>query len=311
LTNHQVKLDALNLNRLRPFYVVYRTRSIRQAAAELHVTPAAASLAVKALERELAVVLFTRAGHGMIPTRPATALYESVRRCFADLDHTLAAMDHESGPGGSVRIGAPNGFGTRILAPWLQRFRKRRRGLTVQIRLGTPDRLTALLRDGALDLAIVPGQEPKGSGLASAKLPFAYEPRLVGSAETLETVLGGRRSYKRIVRLDHVALWGGANRLYAWYEAAFGKRPSLRIPVEVDNMFAAIATVTSGACVALLPSDILADELAAGRLVDLFPRKRRPRSGYHLVRLEAHVPFAAEKALAAELAAGHDGAETP
>ena len=59
------------LNSLRAFEAAARHLSIRRAALELHVTPAAVSQQVKSLEEYLGLTLFSRAKRGLAPTPEA------------------------------------------------------------------------------------------------------------------------------------------------------------------------------------------------------------------------------------------------
>ncbi|MCC6137911.1 MAG: LysR family transcriptional regulator, partial [Bdellovibrionaceae bacterium] len=53
-------LDQINMNYLRIFEAVYRTRSMTQAANELHLTQSGISQHIKSLEDTLDLQLFDR-----------------------------------------------------------------------------------------------------------------------------------------------------------------------------------------------------------------------------------------------------------
>ena len=76
------------LNALRAFEAAARHRSMRDAALELHVTPAAVSQQVKSLEDYLGVQLFRRAGRGLILTAEAQASVARLREGFDALAGT-------------------------------------------------------------------------------------------------------------------------------------------------------------------------------------------------------------------------------
>jgi len=56
-------IDQINLNQLRVFESVYRTKSMTHAARELHLTQSGVSQHIKALEDVLTLKLFDRIKH--------------------------------------------------------------------------------------------------------------------------------------------------------------------------------------------------------------------------------------------------------
>lgn len=69
---------GLDLNLLRTFVVVYRTRSITGAARTLHVSQPAVSHSLKRLRSHFDDQLFLRSKGGVLPTPFATHLYEEI-----------------------------------------------------------------------------------------------------------------------------------------------------------------------------------------------------------------------------------------
>ena len=109
------------LNSLRAFEAAARHRSIRKAATELHVTPAAISQQVKGLEEYLGVQLFRRAGGGLILTQEAEASVAKLREGFAALAGAVDLMQapHQMG---QIRIGAAPSFAGKWLSPRIHGF---------------------------------------------------------------------------------------------------------------------------------------------------------------------------------------------
>ena len=79
------------LQALRALEAAARRRSFSRAAEELHLTHSAVSHHLRALETELGVELFRRAGSRMIPTAAGAQLAERVRRSLEDLRNALDA----------------------------------------------------------------------------------------------------------------------------------------------------------------------------------------------------------------------------
>ena len=109
------------LNALRAFEAAARHRSIRRAAQELHVTPAAVSQQVKLLEDYLDVKLFDRVKRGLSLTAEAQASVGRLREGFDALASAVELMRAQQGMQ-SVRVGAAPSFAGKWLAPRIQGY---------------------------------------------------------------------------------------------------------------------------------------------------------------------------------------------
>ena len=84
-------LDNLNLNHLRLFECVYRTKNMTKAADELHLTQSGISQHMKALEDNLGVKLFDRVRQRLVPTKAGATLYE---HCHQGLHNIESAVSY-------------------------------------------------------------------------------------------------------------------------------------------------------------------------------------------------------------------------
>lgn len=109
-----------NWDDLRYFLAVARTGRLTKAAIQLHQNHTTVSRRIMALERALAAPLFDRAPQGYTLTEFGQRLLATAE---AIESMTLAAPGDIRGSkppvSGSIRIGAPDGFGTFFLAPRL------------------------------------------------------------------------------------------------------------------------------------------------------------------------------------------------
>ena len=85
-----MNVSELDLNLLRVFDAVLRSRSVTAAAAQLRLTQPAVSNALARLRSAFGDALFLRAGQSMEPTPFARELAEPVRQALALLDSALA-----------------------------------------------------------------------------------------------------------------------------------------------------------------------------------------------------------------------------
>ena len=108
------------LNALRAFEAAARHLSVSQAAVELHVTPAAISHQVKALEEWLGVPLFRRLNRQVLLTDAGQTCFKGLRDGF---DRLAATVEKLRGPAAEVRltVSAAPSFAGKWLLPRLER----------------------------------------------------------------------------------------------------------------------------------------------------------------------------------------------
>lgn len=108
------------LGALRAFEAASRHLSFKLAAAELHVTPAAISLQIKALEDYLGVALFRRLTRALELTPQALAMLPKLREGFECLAAAVETSRRDDE--GVLTVMAPPSFAARWLLPRLPRF---------------------------------------------------------------------------------------------------------------------------------------------------------------------------------------------
>jgi LysR family glycine cleavage system transcriptional activator len=113
-----------SLTALRAFEAAARHLSFSRAADELHVTHAAVSHQIKALEAELGVALFRRLPRAVRLTEAGQAYFPPLRDAFASMTEATAALAvaREAGP---LTISVAPSFATRWLVPNLHAFEAR------------------------------------------------------------------------------------------------------------------------------------------------------------------------------------------
>lgn len=109
------------LNALRAFEVTARHLSIKRAAAELNVTPAAVSHQIRALEEYLGVQLFHRYNRAIALTDAARACLPKLREGFDCLAKAVEVLRAQKGTG-TLTVSAAPSFSARWLMPRLHRF---------------------------------------------------------------------------------------------------------------------------------------------------------------------------------------------
>ena len=248
------------------FLEVARRGQLAQAAAQLAVTPAALSKAIRRLEEELGLPLFERSGQGMRLTHFGEGFVARAQRIQREHDDALEhAGQVRAGRAGVLRIGATIAVLEAALSPALARLQPRRPGMRAVLTVAASDRLMDLVRHGQVDAAVLPAYQEVPRDLAGVA---------VGVDALVPVVRQGHPLLKRrratLAELARVAwlLPGEASAARARLEAIFAAAgiPVPHAAVEVDvNASWSLSLVAATDLVALVPRSALAS--AAGRAV--------------------------------------------
>jgi LysR family transcriptional regulator, glycine cleavage system transcriptional activator len=110
------------LHALRAFEATARHLSMKEAAAELAVTPGAVSQLVRGLEQRLGTVLFRRGNRSLVLTEAGQSYFAPIRHAFRQIGEAtrrLQATPHA----GMLTVSAPPAFAASWLVPRLGLFR--------------------------------------------------------------------------------------------------------------------------------------------------------------------------------------------
>lgn len=266
------------LRALHAFEAAARHLSFARAADELGVTPAAISQQIKQLEDILGVSLFHRGARLSLTRAAALAAPD-----FSDSFDRLAAAVGRLAPDGPARplvVSAPPTFAARWLVPRLTRFQEAHP--TIDLHLSATMRLVDLDREG-VDVAIRygPGRYP---GLLVERLRLeevvaVAAPRLAANLTELPDLA------RATLLVNEFMGWDTDFPTWPGWLAEMGAAPdeSLKLRPFGDASLVVEAAL-AGLGAALVWRTLIADELASGRLVALFPG-RPLASAYHLVCL--------------------------
>lgn len=148
----------LNLNHLRYFFEVARSRTMKRAAARIGVSQPALSKQIQALEEALGLQLFIRSSRGMKPTPHGRVVLAHCERVFDHIRDLEDAVDRlRSGSDGRVAIAAVNSIGVHVLPDYLRRFREAHPRVQISLVTCASGRVIELLLDHQVDVGLVAG----------------------------------------------------------------------------------------------------------------------------------------------------------
>lgn len=267
---------GLPLQALRAFDAAARHLNMARAAAELGVTQGAISRQIKALEDRLREVLFLRGPRGLKLTEAGDLLADYVRRGLEELESGLFRIGQPRGRTTLV-VNAARTFAMRVLAPRIGDFA--RAHPWIDLRLET-HRYFAQLHGVDVDVAIRAGN---GDWPGHVVRPLTREVMypVCTPAYRAATLLGEEA-------LSRATLLHYAERPHwrAWLTAA-GLDPALaEAGPRFDETALALAAAEADQGVAIAWGVLVADAIAAGRLMRPFAAVLDDGTGYHLVMTE-------------------------
>lgn len=150
-------MRAISVRQLEVFCETAAAASLTLAAARLHMTQSAASMALAQLEKEAGGPLFTRLGRGLRLNDRGRRLLPLAERTLADYDRLQGAC-RASGPlTGTVRAGASSTIANYFFPGLCGEFMRLHPGVMIQLLVGNTDEMAAALRRGDADFAAVEG----------------------------------------------------------------------------------------------------------------------------------------------------------
>ncbi|MFO1414859.1 MAG: LysR substrate-binding domain-containing protein [Burkholderiales bacterium] len=260
------------LNAVRAFDAVARLGSVRAAADELAVTPAAVSQQLRVLEAHLGLALVQRKGRGLTLTDPGRTWHGEIARHL----RAIALAAERVRPGRRVvQVTVVQSFGSRWLMPRLTKFTDREP--EIEVRIDASPVLADLARD-PFDLAIREGNGVYPEADSARLFPLEFVP--VATPATL----------RKLTRRDGTLDWSRARLLHEvsydywpdWVALAGVGGLDVARGLFFSHTMLALDAACEGQGIALAPLPLAERELAAGRLAVVDPRAYAPGTGYWL-----------------------------
>lgn len=251
---------------MRVFEVVGQTRSFTRAAERLNLTQSAVSKQIRNLEDEIGEALILRHHHRLELTPAGAALLETVQQAFHAIETAVRGIG-EKQSGNRLRLNAPPTFARRWLLPRLESLRRHLPGIDISIGTALAD---GLAERGLLDCAIRfgDGEWPTldASLLMSERHIAVAAPGLVEGR-----VLDTPGDLAQFTLLHVLAAPDQRYRTWRhWLDAAGFPALDTSGGLEFDMLDLAIEAARRGLGVTIADRSMVAGDLAAGTLRQLF-----------------------------------------
>lgn len=270
----------MNLNRLAYFAAVVDAGSFTRAAERLGITKAVVSQQVAQLERDLRTSLLVRTTRRVHPTEAGRMFHA---RCVTILREAEDAFEEVAQavaePNGTLRITAPNDYGTAMVAPVATVFAARFPACRVELTLGDE---TIDLAAGKFDMAIRVGWLADSS--LQARQIGSFRQLLVCAPSFAERI-GAVRDPEDLVALPFVANMALRDPLLWQFSRDDLDRRAVRMQasIAIDTTPGVLAAVRAGGGLSVLPEFQVADDVALGQLSCVLSEWRLPSGGIYTV----------------------------
>ena len=261
-------MERNELNDLLAFAAVARERSFTRAAAILGMSPSALSHAMRGLEERLGVRLLSRTTRSVAPTEPGERLLQSLNPALADIESGLEALaEWRDNPSGTVRITTFAYASRMVLLPKLPAFLLANPDVRVEVNID--DGLTDIVAAG-FDAGIRLG-EAVAKDMVAVKVGPDLRTVVVGTPSYFERYPAPLTPYdlERHACIGYRLTTSGG--LLPWEFEKDGKEINIRTtgPLVANDGDLPAAAVRAGAGLGYIMEHDVADEIAAGTLVQV------------------------------------------
>lgn len=262
-------IDQLNLNHVRIFECVYRTRSMTAAARELHLTQSGVSQHIRSFEDVIGVKLFDRINQRVVPTASATLLFERCKKSLLGLEHAFSELQAEKNQlAGRVHIGMPTEFGNNVVIPLIAKFSQKHPLVKFHFRLGYGSEMNNLLLAGEVDFAFI--DEFATDKKIKTKAVYDETLELCASAQATK-VQGAKHDRKFYESLEYVDFSKDEQILRRWFEHHLGT-DDLRLDVRstIEDTQGVARLIVSGVGAGILPGHLVGKLQKEGAKLHVF-----------------------------------------
>ena len=270
-----------SLNDLFVFMVVAEEQSFTKAAGKLAISQSAVSRVIRNLEERLGLRLLTRTTRSVSPTQAGQQLLETVVPRFQDIAVDLQSIsEFRLRPVGLIRISASGHAVNSILIPKLDAFLKTYPD--IQVELIVDHQLTNIVAE-RFDAGVRLGEHVEKDMIA---IPISPEMRMI--------VVATPDYFKShdiplvpqdLTQHNCINIWMQSfNGNYTWEFEKDGHELRVKVDGQLvfNNSIHIREAVLRGMGLAMIPQDLVAEELKTGALMEVLADWTPPFPGFQL-----------------------------
>lgn len=260
----------MDLDQLRTFDRIVRDQSFTKAAAYLHITQATASMRIRALEQLLGVTLFQR-GRTVTLTDQGMTFLPFARRIIGTAQEGREALRRVER--GRIAIASLRSLVSPLITEPLLRFQQKYPGVDVVVNEGRQAQIAAMLHERDVEMGILcwPNIDPLIVDLVPLvimreRVPLVVAPEIAAKLPTRPSIEDVLALVPRVISLR----WWQAEPETAAALVRLAKT-SVELPTGPARRLA-----IKGEGLGFFVNSAVADDIAAGRLVEIAPPDFEP-----------------------------------
>lgn len=262
-----------SLDQIRAFIAVAERRSFSKAAEILYLSQPTVSQQIRALERELQVILIERHGRKFALTPEGEALIAPAYGIIREVNDALEAissLDGQARP--RLAMGSTEAIATYVLPGEIGQFAQRFPGCRISVHTDEVGGLIGSLLSHEIDLAIA--EESEDLAVPNGLIVDTFRSDEIVLAVRAEDPLAEKDaiSCEDLYELPLVGLRMLDKRPPIWWEklqAAHIATSRLRLMVGVDTLEGVIQGILAGVGAGFVPSTAIKDKVAQGLIKPL------------------------------------------
>ncbi|MDX3904167.1 MAG: LysR family transcriptional regulator [Pigmentiphaga sp.] len=236
---------------LKLFIHVAEAPSLTQGARRAHLSLAAASTRIKALEAQLEARLLYRNSRGVELTPAGRRLLEHARQVMRKVDALKSDFtDGGTGATGHIRIFANTTAVTEFMPEILARFLADRPGVTVDLQERLTRDIVRGVLDGSTDLGITAGPI---SATGLERLHFSTDRLVLAVPAGHPLAARGHVTLDDTLRYPHISLHEGSTMLAFLREQVEHRGGELTLRIQVSGFEAICRMVEAGVGIGVIP----------------------------------------------------------
>jgi DNA-binding transcriptional LysR family regulator len=262
-------MKRLSLLNLETVCWISRLGTFHAAAERLNTTQSAVSGRVRELENSTGMTLFQRHGRRMELTVHGRELVKRLEPLLHQIEDVVVSLDNPTAATGTIRIGVGEVVALSWLGDFLSKIKRLMPNVVYEIEINLNVIARQKLETGKLDLAIVAGPFDENR---IAKIPVGYARFIWVMSPALAATCPREVEVSELFERFPVWSLPRPATLFPATHAALKQIGAKATDVNTcDYQSALRQVIVAGGGLALLPEDLVAGDLASGRLVRLGP----------------------------------------
>lgn len=278
-----MRLDGSILGALHCFETAGRLLSFTKTAQAFNLTQSAVSQQIRNLEDRLGYPLFVRQARGLRLTEKGAVLLGTMSGAFGDIQRTLQALGMSDAP---LQVSCLPSLALQWLMPRLTAFHRQQPNVSVRVQAEFQVLDREAMETGDIDVAVRYDPVQYGRLHAEVILDEILFPVATPAYLARHPAFASGASPDGVVLLHDATPWVGAPEFVEWRTWLEAVRPAwlghLDGP-QFNFSSLAITAALNHQGVAMGRAALVHDELASGRLVDVFGVQVRAPARYMLL----------------------------